>query len=73
MNVDHTVDNIAKTLKSITEFWGLTSKIAAIATDNAANIVAAVRKLGWIHIKCLAHTLNSVPKAMVETSWRKRL
>lgn len=30
--------------------------------DNGANMVAAVRKTGWAHYPCFAHTLNLVVK-----------
>ena len=31
-----------------------------MVTDNAANVVAAVRHTGWTHVPCFAHTLNLV-------------
>ena len=31
-----------------------------MCTDNAANIVAAVRLTGWAHIPCFAHTTNLI-------------
>lgn len=32
----------------------------AIASDNAANIVAAIKQTEWKHIPCFAHTLNLI-------------
>jgi predicted transcriptional regulator len=29
-------------------------------SDNAANVVAAVRVGGWRHLRCFAHTLNLI-------------
>ena len=57
---DHTAEYIADELKRmhITDEWNITEKVVAIVTDNAANIVAAVRLNGWRHVPCFAHTLN---------------
>ncbi len=57
---DHTAENVADELKRITDEWNITDKVVAVVTDNAANIVAAVRLNGWKHIPCFAHTLNLV-------------
>jgi hypothetical protein len=35
----HTAENLAKGLKNIVTEWGLINKIAAVVTDNAANIM----------------------------------
>ena len=43
MQRDHTAENIADELKAATDEWGITQKIVAVVTDNAANIVAAIR------------------------------
>ncbi|CAH2013573.1 unnamed protein product [Acanthoscelides obtectus] len=40
--------------------WGISEKVVAIVTDNAANQVAAVKLGSWAHIPCFAHTLNLV-------------
>ena len=53
-------EHIAVELKGVTNHWGITHKVVATVTDNAANMVAAVRITGWTHIHCLAHTLNLV-------------
>ena len=60
LNNDHTADNIAEALQRVAGSWGISNKIVAMVTDNAANIVAAVRMTGWMHIPCFAHTLNLV-------------
>ena len=44
----------------ITDHWEITQKVVAVVTDNASNIVAAIRIMGWTHIHCFAHTLNLV-------------
>uniref|UniRef100_A0A3B1JDP8 BED-type domain-containing protein n=1 Tax=Astyanax mexicanus TaxID=7994 RepID=A0A3B1JDP8_ASTMX len=58
----HTADNICSQLTRIVEEWGIKGKIVAVVTDNGANMVAAVRKAGWAHYPCFAHTLNLVVK-----------
>lgn len=40
---------------SVTDNWGITEKVVCVVTDNANNIVAAVRLK---HLPCFAHTLN---------------
>ena len=60
LNNDHTADNIAEALQRVAGSWGISNKVVAMVTDNAANIVAAVRMTGWMHIPCFAHTLNLV-------------
>ena len=57
---DHTADNIAEALQKVAGSWGISSKVITVVTDNAANIVAAVRIVGWQHVPCFAHTLNLV-------------
>lgn len=32
--------------------------VIAIVSDNAANVVAAIREGGWRHISCFAHSIN---------------
>ena len=55
MQKDHTAESIADELKAATDEWGITQKIVAVVTDNAANIVAAVCLNGWKHVPCFAH------------------
>lgn len=35
-------------------------KVVPIVTDNAANIVSAVRNDGWRHFPCYGHTVISI-------------
>lgn len=62
----HSADNICSTLRRIAAEWGITDKIKAVVTDNGANMVAAVRKAGWTHYPCFAHTLNLVVKDSIK-------
>ena len=62
---DHTAENIAASFQKIAEEWGITREVVAMVTDNAANVVAAVRHTGWTHVPFFAHTLNlSVSEAI---------
>ena len=65
-NVEHDADHIAAELKRITNYWGITHKVVAIVTDNASNMIAAVRITGWTHIHCFAHTLNLVVQEAIK-------
>ncbi len=63
-------------LRILLHHWEISEKIVAMVTDNAANIIAAVRKSGWKHVSCFAHTLNLVVSEAIKTdlidSIRKR-
>uniref|UniRef100_A0A3Q3QX58 HAT C-terminal dimerisation domain-containing protein n=1 Tax=Monopterus albus TaxID=43700 RepID=A0A3Q3QX58_MONAL len=48
----HSAENICSELNRVTDEW--------------ANIVAAVRKAGWAHYPCFAHTLNLVVKDSIK-------
>ncbi|XP_076048272.1 E3 SUMO-protein ligase ZBED1-like [Oratosquilla oratoria] len=58
--VDHTSENIADALKEICEEWDLLEKVCCIVTDNASNIVKAVKDMNVKHLPCFAHSLNLV-------------
>ena len=45
-NNDHTAENIAASFQKIAEEWGISREVVAMVTDNAANVVAAVRHTG---------------------------
>ena len=60
VDTDHTAENLATELTSVTNEWEITDKIVCVVTDNASNIVAAVRLNGWKHMPCFAHTLNLI-------------
>lgn len=57
-NDRHTSTNLAEFLKTIMAEWSLNYKTTAIASDNAANISAAIRLTDCRHIPCFAHTIN---------------
>ena len=60
MEVSHTANNIAAALMKVTDNWGITGKVICAITDNASNMVAAVRSTGWQHSPCFAHTINLI-------------
>ena len=60
IDVSHTAENLAATLLRIADEWGIRNKISCATTDNANNIVAAIRITGWPHAPCFAHTINLV-------------
>lgn len=61
----HPSDNIATELRCVVTDWGIGEKVSAVVSDNAANVTAAIRLLGWKHVPCFAHTLNLVVQSSV--------
>lgn len=59
----HTSENLCELLNSLLDAWKLRHKLTAIASDNAANIVAAIRAGNWRHIPCFAHSINGAVQA----------
>ncbi|XP_047518984.1 E3 SUMO-protein ligase ZBED1-like [Pieris napi] len=55
-----TKENLLNFLQTEVLKWGLSNKITAVITDNAANILAAVRSTTWRHFSCFAHDINLV-------------
>ena len=66
-NLSHTAEHIADALLKVSENWDISSKVVAIVTDNASNIVAAVKITGWIHVPCFAHTLNLIVSEAIKS------
>ncbi|XP_018574673.1 zinc finger BED domain-containing protein 1-like [Anoplophora glabripennis] len=62
----HTANNLATRLQEITRKWGLENKIAACISDNANNIVAAIRQCQWRHLSCFSHSLNLVVQRAIK-------
>lgn len=56
----HTSKNLSSEFRRVVEKWNLVNKCYSVTTDNAANMVAAVKLCGWIHVPCFAHTLNLI-------------
>ena len=56
---DHTATQLVDSVEDILSHWGLDpSKMTAITTDNAANIVKACRDKNWRNITCFGHNLH---------------
>ena len=60
IDVSHTAENIAAALVAAARKWDIMDKISCAVTDNANNIVAAIRIAGWSHLPCFAHTINLI-------------
>ncbi|CAG9782307.1 unnamed protein product [Diatraea saccharalis] len=65
-NARHTSSNLCQFLKNMAVEWDIQNKITAVATDNAANITAAVREGEWRQIHCFAHTVNLCVQAAIK-------
>ena len=68
----HTGENIAKWLEEVMDDYEISpSKIVAIVTHNAANMVKACSMLkdkhGWHHVRCAAHTLQLCIKPALDS------
>ena len=60
IDVSHTAKNLASALVKIADEWDIGNKISCAITDNANNIVAAIRITGWLHVPCFAHMINLI-------------
>ncbi|XP_049813602.1 E3 SUMO-protein ligase ZBED1-like [Schistocerca nitens] len=56
----HTSEKLSEELLRVTREWGIQEKVVCVVSDNAANIVGAIRLTAWKHIPCFAHTLNLI-------------
>lgn len=56
----HTAENLADELLRVAKDWKIENKVVCCVTDNASNIVKAIKLLKWTHFPCLAHTLNLI-------------
>jgi len=67
VTVSHTTENLSEELKLAIDERNLKRfGDIAITTDNAANIVNAVKLTGMKHSRCLAHVLNLCVKRCAE-------
>lgn len=66
MPESHTAEHICKFLKEVAANWKISEKIVCVVTDNAANMIAAVRATGWKNETCFAHSLNLAVKDALE-------
>lgn len=56
----HTIVNLATFKKNIILEWKIENKIIAVVSDNASNIVGAIKQCQFRHIPCFAHTINLI-------------
>lgn len=63
----HIATNLCEELQRIVTEWKISDKIVAVVSDNAANIVAAIRRTNWKHIPCFAHTINLIVQSSLES------
>ena len=68
----HTATNLTSFLKSVFQEWNIENEIVAIVSDNAANILAAVRSGNWPSIGCFAHKINLVLQDALGTKSSER-
>ena len=55
----HTGMNIAEEIKGIMGEWSLSlDHVSAVTTDNASNMVLAMKTLEWTRIPCISHSLQ---------------
>lgn len=62
----HTAENLAHEIRRVLREWSVNEKVEAVVSDNAANITAAIRILGWKHVPCFAHTLNLIVQSSLQ-------
>lgn len=57
----HTSAHLAVAVKNIVRKFGLQDKVLVCVTDNASNIVGAIKDvISWKHFPCFAHTVNLI-------------
>ena len=54
----HTAENVANFYEEFASTWNITDKICCIVTDSARNMVAAIGRMDYSHIPCIAHCLQ---------------
>lgn len=59
---NHSAHNIAENLRNTFTEWEIESRVCAVVTDNAANMINAVSELGKDVVRCLAHSVQLVLK-----------
>lgn len=66
---NHTAENISKKVDNCLSEWGLVTekdkwrRVTAIVSDNASNMINAVRDIGVDHMPCPGHTINLAVQA----------
>ena len=60
VDASHTTENVSSALLKVANEWNITEKVSCAITDNANNVVAAVKITGWPHLPCFAHAINLI-------------
>lgn len=63
----HTGEYIKNEISGLLSKWNIKEKVFACVTDNAPNMISAVRLANLTHFSCVAHTLNLVVKSGLGT------
>lgn len=61
----HTSANLKSFLEAKFLEWKIHQHVNVIVSDNASNILAAVRQGGWRSLSCYAHTINLVVQSSI--------
>uniref|UniRef100_A0A1X7SLU2 DUF659 domain-containing protein n=1 Tax=Amphimedon queenslandica TaxID=400682 RepID=A0A1X7SLU2_AMPQE len=74
VTTDHTSISIEAVLSSMLSSWNIRDKVCGATTDNASNMVNAIRILAGIqHFPCVAHTLQLSVKSGLNVSHVQRV
>ncbi|KAH9629373.1 hypothetical protein HF086_008159 [Spodoptera exigua] len=65
-NERHTSLNLKNFLEAKFSEWNINQYVNVIVSDNAANILSAVRLGGWRSLSCYAHTINLVVQSSMD-------
>lgn len=65
----HTTENVRAEIESVIQDFKLDGKVVAVVTDNAANMIAAMRTSNIVGVGCAAHSLQiAVKKALTASN-----
>ena len=67
----HTAEHLAKELENCALEWGLNKP--TVVSDNASNILKAVKILNWRNVPSLAHTINLAAKTGLRVNFVSKL
>lgn len=68
VETSHTASNLCELLFEALGERVLTDKEPATVTDNAANIVCAVKMMDMLHVGCFTHVLNLALQAALKVA-----
>ena len=55
----HTGQNLSAAVSDVLAHWDLKpDQVIATTADNASNVVAGFRSLGWMHVSCFGHNFD---------------